>query len=55
MSTQPGEGQSRVLNVMLALCFSALFIATKRIVGRDAASANASASTASVFCRFTKG
>lgn len=41
--------RSRVLNVRPALCFWALFTATKRIVGRDAASAIASASAASVF------
>jgi hypothetical protein len=34
---------------------SALFTATNRIVGRSAASAIASASARSFFCRFTKG
>jgi hypothetical protein len=36
-------------------CFSALFTATKRIVGRPAASVIASASAMSFFCRFTNG
>ena len=36
-------------------CCSCVFTATKRIVGRDAASQIASASAASFFCRFTNG
>jgi hypothetical protein len=36
-------------------CFSALFTATKRIVGRAAASLIASASATSFFYRFTNG
>jgi len=35
--------------------FSALLTLTNRIVGRDAASAIASASAALFFCRLTKG
>ena len=38
-----------------AACASALFGATKRIVGRCAASQIASASAMSFFCRFTNG
>lgn len=36
-------------------CVSALFTVTNRIVGRMAASAMASASARSFFCRFTNG
>jgi hypothetical protein len=36
-------------------CFSMLFTATNLMVGRDAASAIASASVASFLFRFTKG
>ena len=40
---------------MALACWASVFTATKRIVGREAASAIASASAASFFCRFTKG
>lgn len=47
--------RSRVLNAIPDACFSTLFTATNRIVGRDAASAIASASAASFLLRLTKG
>ena len=46
---------SRQRNNMPRACCSALLTATQRIVGRDAASQIASASTASFFWRFTYG
>ena len=47
--------RSRVRNRMPRACCSRVFTATKRIVGREAASQIASASAASFFCRFTNG
>jgi hypothetical protein len=44
-----------VRNTIARAGLSALLIATKRMVGREAASAIASASAASFFCRFTYG
>ncbi len=45
--------RSRVFRTIAWPCCSASFTATNRIEGRDAASAIASASAASFFCRFT--
>lgn len=47
--------RSRVLKAMPEACFSEDLTATKRMVGRSAASAIASASTISFFCRLTNG
>ena len=47
--------RSRVRNSMPRDCCSRVFTATKRIVGREAASQIASASAASFFFRFTNG
>ena len=47
--------RSRVWNSIALACCSSPFTATKRMVGRCAASQIASASAASFFCRFTKG
>jgi hypothetical protein len=44
---------SRVRNVIASACRAPVSTATKRIVGRDAASSMASASAASVFWRST--
>ena len=46
---------SRMRKAIAAPWVSSLFTATNRIVGRRAASQIASASTASFFCRLTKG
>ena len=46
---------TRVLNATPAACFSTVFTATNCMVGRDAASAIASASAASFLFRFTNG
>ena len=47
--------RSRVWNSIALACCSSPFTATKRMVGRCAASQIASASAASFFCRFTNG
>src|SRR5215217_3212935 len=47
--------RSRVRNTMAAACWFALLRATKRMVGRWAASQIASASALSFFCRLTNG
>ena len=47
--------RSRVRQAIAAACWASLFTATNRIVGREAASAIASASAMSFFCRFTNG
>ena len=53
------KGQTRIDGmddkIIERACCSSLFTATKRMVGREAASAIASASAASFFWRFTKG
>ena len=46
--------RSRVWNNIPLACCSSVFTATKRIVGRCAASQIASASAMSFLCRFTK-
>ena len=45
----------RVWNSMPWPCCSGVFAATKRIIGREAASQIAFASAASFFCRLTNG
>ena len=47
--------RSRVQNTTAAACWFALLRATKRMVGRWAASQMASASAMSFFCRLTNG
>jgi hypothetical protein len=47
--------RSRVRYAIAAACCASDFGSTNRIVGRAAASAIASASAASFFCRFTNG
>ena len=47
--------RSRIRKIAAAACFVSLFTATKRMVGRCAASQIASASARSFFWRLTKG
>jgi hypothetical protein len=47
--------KSRVRNAIAAACCASVFGATKRMVGRKAASTIASASAVSFFYRFTNG
>jgi hypothetical protein len=47
--------RSRARNITARACCASVFTATKRIVGRAAASAIASASAASFFRRLTNG